>query len=59
MWQLFCDNGREPTEFVEQPELNIEQSEEGNYSRTISRVEHQVVRRNNLDGGNEGNNGHG
>ena len=34
---------------VEKPELNGESSEEGNYIQTVSRVEPQRVRRNNLD----------
>ena len=35
-------------------ELNEEQSEEGNYSRTVKRLELQVVRRNNPEVGIKG-----
>lgn len=59
MGQLICENGREHTTPVEQADLNIEQFEEGNYTRIVSQVELQVVRRINPKGGNEGNDGHG
>lgn len=47
MQRLIQKNGREPTVPVMQPKLNEEKSEEGNYSRTMSHMEPQVVRRNN------------
>ena len=51
MRQLILENRREPTVPVIRPELNEEQFEEGNYSRTVSHLETQVVRRNNLEMG--------
>ena len=48
MKQLLLNNRSEPSIPVEQPELNDGQSEEGNYSRTISQVEPTVAERNNL-----------
>ena len=44
----------EPVMPVEQPELNIEQSDEGNYSQTVSQAEPRVGRRNHHHGGNDG-----
>ncbi|KAL7591377.1 uncharacterized protein LOC111880758 [Lactuca sativa] len=47
MRQLLLNNRSEPSMPVEQPELNDEQSEEGNYSRTVSQAEPTVAERNN------------
>ena len=48
MRQLIQEIGRQPTMSVIRHELNEEQYKEGNYIRTVSRLEPQVVRRNNL-----------
>ena len=48
---LLQENGREPASPIVQLELEEEQSGEGNYSRTVSQVEPQVVRRNDLERG--------
>ena len=47
-------NRDEPTVPIVQPELKDRQSEEGNYSRTVSQVEPRVARRNQPNGGNDG-----
>ena len=54
MRQMLLNNKDEPTIPVVQPELNIEQSEEGNYSQTVSQTEPHMVRRNHENGGNDG-----
>ena len=45
--RLLQHNKDEPTMPVEQPEMNFEQSDEGNYSQTVSQMEPLMVRRNN------------
>ena len=55
MRQMLGINRDEPTVVMVQLELNEGQSEEGNYSQTISQVEPRVVRKNQP---NEGNDGH-
>ena len=57
MRQLIRENGIEPTMPIEKPDLNMKQSKEGNYSMTISQAEPQVVRRDNPERKNEGNDG--
>ncbi|XP_023738586.1 uncharacterized protein LOC111886570 [Lactuca sativa] len=47
-------NRDEPTVPIVQLELNIEQSEEGDFSKTITQVEPRMVRRNQPNGGNNG-----
>lgn len=47
MRQPYQEKRREPTMLVMQPELNEDHFEEGNYRRRVSRMEPQVVRRNN------------
>ena len=50
---LLRENGREPTTLIMRHGLEEEHSEEGNYSRTVSRVEPQTVRINQTDGGDK------
>lgn len=47
MRHLIQENRRDPTVHVMQPEFNEDHFEEGNYSRTMIRMEPQVFRRNN------------
>lgn len=46
MRQLIRENVREPTAPIVQPELNEDQSEEGNYSRAVTQAAPRVIRRN-------------
>ena len=46
---LLQKNRDEPIVPIIKPEMNIEQSEEGNYSRTVSQVKPRVVRRNDTE----------
>ncbi|XP_052622666.1 glycine-rich protein 2-like [Lactuca sativa] len=55
MRQLLLNNKSEPSIPVKQPELNDDQSEEGNYSRSVGQTEPLVVRRNNHEDGVERN----
>ena len=54
MRQMLQDNRDEPIVPIVQPELNIEQSDEGNYNQTVNQAEPRVVRRNHPNGGNDG-----
>ena len=49
MRKMLLNNINEPPMPVKQPKLNGGQSEEGNYSRTVSEVEPPIKRRNNME----------
>ena len=52
--RILRENKDEPIAPVVQPNLNEEQSEEGNYSWIVSQVEPRVVRIKQPNGGNNG-----
>ena len=54
MRQILRNNWYEPTILVVQPNMDEEQSEEGNYSRTASQDELCVIRRNQPIEGDDG-----
>ena len=54
MRQMLRNYRDDPTMPIVQPELNEGQSEEGNYSQTVSQTEPKVVRKNQPNGGNDG-----